>query len=112
MELSNGYFIAWGIYALAVVMAQLLFWRLCRSIAHADLRLVLQFCLFALLVTPARLEQPLGYWAPAFMAALMDGLNYGLDQVLERLWPVLVSLLLLLLGRILWTRLKARRGKA
>ncbi len=107
METGNEYVIAWAIYLLAVVGAQVLSWRIARPLPWADLRLVFQLFIFAILITPARLEPTGSYWVPAFMAALMDGLNYGTDQVLNRLWPIWITLLVLLLLSYSWKLFKA-----
>jgi hypothetical protein len=106
MEIDHEYFIAWAIYLLAALVAQLISYvivgwkvrddRASRPKAIADFGMVVQLLVFAVLITPVRLELADNYWVPAFMAALMDGLNYGSDKALTRIWPIAIVLLLLL----------------
>ena len=44
------------------------------------------------------------YWVPAFMAAIMEGLNHGVDAALSRLWPILVMMLVLLSAAAAWRK--------
>lgn len=97
MILSDEYFLAWGLYLLAVFGAQLLAWRLTRVIPQADVRVILQLLVLATFITPARLEEGVNYWVPAFIAALIEGLNDGGDAALTRLWSILVTMLVLVL---------------
>ena len=100
METTYEYVLAWAVYLLAVAAAQVLCWRVTRPLPWADARRVIQICIFALLITPARLQPSDSYWAPAFMAAIMDGLNEGSEQALSRLWPILATMLVLLLAAV------------
>jgi hypothetical protein len=112
MAVGSDYWIAWLIYLLAVACAQWLCWRASLALASADLRLLLQFCLLALLLTPVRLEPTSQFWVPAFMAALMESLNEETDTVLNRLSPILINMLVLSImafsGKLLKLRHKHR----
>lgn len=94
--MDSNYTLAWLIYLGAVAAAQLLIWLPLRRLRFADLRRVIELCVLGLLITPARLEPGSDNWVPAFMAALMELLESGSDAALDRLWPILLVMLLML----------------
>ncbi len=94
--MPTDYYIAWGVYLLAIVGAQVVAWRLVRFIPQVDLRLILQLCLFALLITPAKLDADSNNWVPAFMAAIIEGVDHGLTAAMERLTPIFILMLVLI----------------
>ncbi len=107
MEPARDYYIAWLIYLAAVLAAELLLWRGLHKRLNRDVLHVLQILVFALLITPATLDitQAVsldGYWVPAFMAALMEGINEGFPAAMTRLTPVWVVMLVLLLLALVW----------
>lgn len=102
MEVSNDYYLAWGIYLLAVVTAQLLLWKVLSGLKNRDIATILQLMLLALLIVPASLNQQ-NYWVPSFMAAMMEGINLGFDAALPRLWPILITMIILVCLSLFWT---------
>ncbi|MEE8059264.1 MAG: hypothetical protein V3T17_15725 [Pseudomonadales bacterium] len=102
MDMGNDYLIAWSLYLLAVVAAQILTWRILRPFLQADIRAIVQLCVFSILITPARLEAGASYWVPAFVAALMDGVNDGVDAAIVRLWPIVMVMLVLVSISLVW----------
>ena len=109
MEPTGGYYVAWVIYLAAVVVAQLLLRRSLRPVKGQQLKILLQLFLFALLITPVPLEPGQSYWLPAFMAALMESLNLGVDALWPRLWPIFFTMLLLLCLLAGWRAYRLRR---
>ena len=95
IDLFSSYVWVWMFYLAAVLGAQILMWRLTSPLPGKELGLILQLCVFALLITPAQLEGLDHYWVPAFMAALMEGLNDGVDVAMQRLLPILTVMLAL-----------------
>ena len=96
METGSEYYTAWSIYLLAVLVAEILLWRLLRIIKPGSVKLTLHLSLLALLLTPATLDITQSYWVPAFMVALMNGLNEGLEAALPPLQLILIVMLLLI----------------
>lgn len=109
MEPASDYYTAWAIYWLAVIVAQLLFWRALAAINSQQVKVLSQLLLFALLITPVSLETGQPHWVPAFMAAIMEGLNDGFDAALSRLWPILLMMLVFILLAAAWRRYGLRR---
>lgn len=104
-ELNSDYYIAWFVYLMAVIAAQFIVWRLSSSFKSQDFRLLLQIFCFSLLIMPTHLNQLQnggGYWVPAFIAAVMDGLNDGFEASVPHLVPMLFLMLALLCASFLW----------
>jgi hypothetical protein len=110
MEASSGYLISWIIYLVAVVAAQGLLWWMLRKTQLPDFKMVLQFLLFAILITPATLNDNSSYWVPAFMAAFLGGLDAGFDAAIPRLWSI-VAVFIGLLCISLLVRLYRKKRK-
>lgn len=108
LETVGEYVVAWSIYLLAAIVAQILVWRMTRGLPLADLRTVLCLTVFAILFTPAQLDSGVNYWVPAFMAALMEGLNEGPDAALSRVGPILVVMLALVLSSFVVKFIKSK----
>lgn len=110
--MEPNYQIAWTIYLVSVAVAQWLLWLLIRPLSSKDTKQVIQLCVFALLITPIPLEPgDLRHWVPAFMAALMEAIDTGINAALNRLWPALVLMLVLLLSAMAWRlHRQGRRG--
>lgn len=106
MNIGSDYYLSWSIYCFAVVVSQLLFWRLLKGIDHRHVNILLQLSLLAVLITPASLEPGQGYWVPAFMVMIMEGLNEGFAAVAPRLLPMLAVLIVLIASTYLiqWVR--------
>ncbi len=108
MEIGSDYYIAWSLYLLMVVSSHVLFWRLLLKVASLHLKIVLQLGLLTLLITPALLDAETGYWVPAFMVMIMEGLNDGFDAIVPRLPPMFLLFVVLLvvayLVRWIWSR--------
>ena len=100
--MDSNYLLAWSIYLGAVVVAMVLAWMPLRRWTSSDTRRLLLLCLFALLITPERLDPDHANWAPAFMAALMDAIDSGFQAGLNRLWPALLLMLALVVLSMLW----------
>jgi len=111
MELESDYYLAWAIYLLAVLTAQIVVWRLVLHVRFVELRSILQVCSLALFITPVRLDPTQNYWVPAFIAALMDGLNDGVDALLNRFVPVLFVMTGLLIASFI-LKLIMRKNKS
>lgn len=109
METASDYYISWGIYWVAVAVAQFLLWRGLTIIKSQPIKILIQLLLFALLITPVPLESGQSYWVPAFMAAIMEGLNIGFEAALPRLWPILVMMLVLVSLAVAWQAYWLRR---
>lgn len=115
-EPGREYYLAWLIYLFALLAAELLLWRGLHKRIHRELLHVLQLLVFALFITPVTLELEQGmsmqdYWVPAFMAALMEGINEGFAAALPRLTPVLVVMALLLTLSLVWRLLRRRLNR-
>ncbi|ARN75880.1 hypothetical protein [Oceanicoccus sagamiensis] len=108
METANDYYLSWGIYLAAVLAAQLLLWRVLSIFKNQDIKTLIQLLLLALLITPVPLEPGQGYWVPAFMAAIMEGLNLGLDAALPRLWPIFTMMLVFVCLSVVWRLYRLR----
>ena len=108
MDTGSDYYISWLIYCLAVFASNALLWRLLVRANSVHLKILLQLTLLAVLMTPASLELGTGYWVPAFMVMIMEGLNEGFAAVAPRLLPMLSVLILLIfstyLFRWIWRR--------
>jgi hypothetical protein len=89
--MENEYLTSWLIYLSAALGAHLLLWRV--LVVFSNTRWIhYSHCLLAaVLFTPVSLELDgrSGYLVPAFMAALMDGLNDGFDAALPKIWLML-----------------------
>ncbi len=109
MDTGSDYYISWLIYCLAVFSSNALLWRLLVRASSVHLKILLQLTLLAVLMTPASLELGTGYWVPAFMMMIMEGLNEGFAAAAPRLLPMLLVLILLIfstyLSRWTWRRL-------
>ncbi len=114
MDIGNDYYLSWSIYCLAVAASHILFWRLLMGINNLHVKILLQLSLLALLITPATIEPGQGYWVPAFMVMIMEGLNEGFAAVTPRLLPVLAVLMVLIfltyLIRWIWRRFFATQS--
>lgn len=104
--------LAWCVYAGAAVLGLALAWLGLRRFMGVDAQRVILLCLAALLAVPANIEADSGSWAPAFMAALMEGIDNGGDAALERLWPSFVVMLVLVLLSLAWRLYHMGRRKA
>ncbi|MGK0500883.1 MAG: hypothetical protein ACJAYG_002537 [Oceanicoccus sp.] len=109
MEMTSDYYQTWAIYWGAVVVAVFLFWLLLRKFKRPTLTYSLLIMLLALLLTPAAPEAERGYWVPAYMVALMEGLNEGFEAAMPYLWPVIFMMVLLpcllFIGRVIAAKL-------
>lgn len=103
--MGEDYLWAWLAYAVSAVFLYLAFWRFSRLIGLRDLRLILRALVLAILVTPVPLEPGSAYWAPAFIAALIDFVTQGVTAGLSRLWYLLIAMLTAVVLSFLW-RLK------
>ena len=112
METASDYYLSWGIYLLAVVAAQILLWRVMVVISSREIKILLQLLLLAFLITPVPLEPGQFYWVPAFMAAIMEGLNFGLEAALPRLWPIFTTMLVFVCLSVGWRLYRLRRKSA
>lgn len=109
LHTGSEYYLAWLIYLAAVLSAHLLLWRALKVISSRDIKTVLHLSLAAILLTPTTLTTGQNYWVPAFMSALMDGLNDGPAAAMSDLWSILIVMLLLVsisLGLKLYRRRK------
>lgn len=109
--MTDNFHLAWIIYLVAVAISLVLVWLAVRRVLGPDTRRVLLLCLFAFLVVPARIEPGSEFWAPAFMAALMEAIDKGVDVALQRLWPTFVTMLALVLLSLVWRLRSIGRGK-
>ncbi|MCR8921741.1 hypothetical protein NO559_03095 [Dasania sp. GY-MA-18] len=109
--MAGDYLLAWGSYVTAALLLLLLLWRMTAAIKLIDLRIILVILAAALLFTPVPVEPGSAYWAPAFMAALIDAVTIGAEAGIKRLWPILIVMLLLvvlsLIARVLRHRQKS-----
>lgn len=110
--MASGYTTAWAVYLAAVLIAHGLLWCLTRRLSVAGLQQLIHLCVFAIFITPARLEPGRDVWVPAFMAALMEGIDSGMAAASDRLWPILVVMLCLVLASVLLRHYLARRRAA
>lgn len=108
--MATGYTTAWMIYLVAVLVAHGLLWSLTRRLPWRELQQIIHLCVFALLITPARLEPDSSLWVPAFMAATMEGIDSGPEAASNRMWPVLVVMLVLVVLSVVgrWYLLRRR----
>lgn len=111
LETGSEYYTAWGFYLVAVASAQLLVWRITRSIPAVMLQRILQLCSFAILITPARLESGQNYFAPAFMVAMMEGVIDGGAAAVSRILPI-VLMMLIFSGIYIAIHLKRQSGRS
>lgn len=109
--MASNYTTAWLIYLAAIPVAHGLLWAALRRMRSRETRQVIHLCVFAFLITPARLEPGSPLWVPAFMAALMEGIDRGMDAASERLWPIFALMLALIVVSMLWRVLRARRAQ-
>lgn len=113
--MASNYTNAWLLYLAAVLVAHFLLWWLMRRMQSVELKQVVHLCVLALLITPARLEPGSDNWVPAFMAALMEGIDSGFDAAANRLWPIFSVMLVFIVTAMLvrrWLATKAGRGSA
>ena len=110
--MESNYTLAWSVYLGAVVVAQLLLWWPLRQLPFADARRLIQLCVFAMFITPARLDPGSDFWVPAFMAALMDALEFGSEAALARVWPILAVMLVLVLASSLLRMVPVWRARS
>lgn len=108
--MASNYANAWLLYLAAVGVAHFLLWWLMRRLKSLELKQVIHLCVLALLITPARLEPDSGNWVPAFMAALMEGIDSGFDAAANRLWPIFCVMLVFIVSAMLIRRRLATRG--
>ncbi|MFT5579940.1 MAG: hypothetical protein ACI9WS_002700 [Paraglaciecola psychrophila] len=111
LELGNEFYLAWVIYLAAVLLAQLLLWKLTVGFKRQELGALLRLSALAVLITPAKLdaaEGPGSYWAPAFITAMMEGLGGESEAALGRLLPMLALLLVLVVISLLWKLLRRK----
>lgn len=109
METASDYYISWSVYLVAVLVAQLLLWRVLRIIKTQDIKFLVSILFFALLITPVPLETSQSYWVPAFMAAIMEGLNHGFEAAQPRLWPIFMTMLIFVCLSVAWRLYRLRR---
>lgn len=89
---------AWFLYVLSVLGCCLVWWRLLFAIKLKQTAWVSTVILACILLAPSRVIQEMGYWAPAFMGALLE-LVASTPQGLQ---PHLLSMLIgLLVGCLL-----------
>ena len=100
LHTGSEYYLAWLIYLGAVLSAHLLLWRALVVVSSRDIKTVLHLFLCAILLTPTALSEGQHYWVPAFMSALMDGLNDGLAAAMPEVWRIVLVALLLIV--FLW----------
>lgn len=95
--MTSTYATAWTVYLCAVLVAHGLLWWLLRPLQRLEVRQLIHLCVFAFLVTPTRLEVGGDNWVPAFMAAVMEGIDLGFEAASSRLWPIFALMLVLIL---------------
>ncbi|WP_019530202.1 hypothetical protein [Dasania marina] len=110
--MAADYLLAWGCYVAATLLLLLMLWRVTAGIKLLDLRFILLILAAALLFTPVPIAAGSNYWAPAFMAALIDTVTMGIDGGVKRLWPILVVMLLLVSLSLLWRLLRTKLKRA
>ena len=111
MTTGDDYYLAWAIYLAAICLAHLVLWRMLRRLSSVNLRVVLHVCLFAILVTPAPFGSEGSYWVPAYMTAIMEGLNDGLDAMLNRMIPIFIVMLVLVTLSLLFNFIRQRAAR-
>ena len=90
--MGDDYFLAWACYVVSALALLLVLWRLLSWMHLKDTRNVIVVMGFAFLFTPVPLEPASSYWAPAFMAALIDFVTVDVEAGLSRLWPMLIAM--------------------
>lgn len=95
LQMGSEYYLAWLIYLGAVCCAHVLLWRAMSVIASRDIKTVLHLVLASILLTPTTLTAGQNYWVPAFMSALMDGLNDGAAAAMPDIGSILIVMLVL-----------------
>lgn len=93
-DVESNHIILWCIYLLAVVGAMVVVRRFCSAMKLKESAAVLRIVVLVILVTPAKVDPELGFWAPAFMAVFMDAIAMGIEPALSRLWPILIVLVI------------------
>lgn len=110
--MNSDYAMAWGWYLVSAIALMLVVWRMSSVIRIKDLRTVLRVLALAVLFTPAQLEVGSSYWAPAFMAALIDTVTISTEAGLSRLWLLLLVMFVLVVLSFLWRIKRYKRCKA
>jgi len=109
-EVESNYIILWCIYLLAVVGAMVVVRRFCSALKLQESAAVVRIIVLVILITPAKVDPELGFWAPAFMALFMDAIAVGIEPALSRLWPILIVLVISLGLSFSWRLVSSKRA--
>lgn len=102
MILQNDYYVIWMVYLAASVAGLLIVWRIGSWFTNKEVRRVLVLCTVAVVWTPYPLSDHSGYWAPAFMAMLLEAISNGVESAIQRAIPILLVMLGLVLCSAAW----------
>lgn len=109
--MSNNYISAWVWYLLSAGILQWLVWHLSRFLKHRDIRMILNILSLCILFTPVPVAGDSAYWAPVFMAALIDTITLSVNAGLQRLWVLLSVMLLAVLVSFGWRVLRYKKNQ-
>jgi hypothetical protein len=109
-EVESNYLIGWCVYLLAVVGMMVVLRHLTAGLKWKESAAVIKLCVLVLLLTPAKVDPEQGFWAPAFIAAFMEGISQGADAALTRAWPILIIMMVCLVLSFIWRLYERRRG--
>ena len=100
--MNDDYLMAWIGYFVSAAILMLVVWRITLFIKSTDIKTVVRVLFFVLFFTPVPLESGSSFWAPAFMAALIDSVTVSGEAAIARLWPLLGAMLTAVLLSFAW----------
>ena len=95
METPPFYMESWGIYLAAASGLMLVFWMMTKPFPK-DVRKILCAVMACLLYTPWFSLEGESLLAPAFMVVMFEGLSSGMEGALRGAFPILASILIVL----------------
>lgn len=106
--LENDYQFVWFVYGVAAAVSIWLVLTGTGWIKQLEIRWLLRALVAALLFTPVKVDPELSYVAPAFIAVLLDAVVISSEAGLERLKPLVASIvagfILVIIGCQVWRK--------
>ena len=96
--MMSDYGLAWVFYIAAGCALLAVLWRLLCWFKLKDSRQLVMALAVVFLFTPVAVGTDGSFWAPAFMAAGIDLITVDAAAALNRLWPMLIVMFLVVLG--------------
>ncbi|MGK0442256.1 MAG: hypothetical protein ACJA0N_002064 [Pseudohongiellaceae bacterium] len=100
--MGSDYVFAWSCYIASSITLIVVLWHLLIWFGLKETQNLICALAAVFLFTPVPVTTDSSYWAPAFMAAVIDLVASGTEAALNRIWPLLIVMFVVVLLTITW----------